>query len=288
MGRNKDSLAVQGKAYARYAQPAMSNLALPGMNGYITNLEYYHASKDYVRKNVIVKLVEPARGFLLMDNSREYLASLKNIIETYTHNWDGFNRTLTVNSSETPIGAAGEVFQTPTSVKRARSELTQQIVEKEGKPIIRFFEDYVRYLIMDPDLTFAALSTVSTNFTDQLPDIYANTIIAFEPDNTFTKVQDAWLITNFFPNGQIGDHTARFDKAADGETVTHSIAWAGIQKVGANVDALAQGFLDAMRISGTDPTLQPAFVRGIDANVQAATWGFTEQVQDANRTFVAP
>src|SRR5690606_4604846 len=187
------SETLTNKGYGRTAQAPVVNLAVQGQQGYLTDLAYYPSSTDYIRKNLIVKVLRAPAGMELMPNGSAYVAAYKNLIETWMQSWSGFNRTLSVSASDTQTGNAGEVFQTPTRVARARSQITSTIVEKDRRPVIRFLEDYVRFLIGDPEVGHPLLSGVSDRFTDQLADIYGGIILAYEPDKTFKYVENAWL-----------------------------------------------------------------------------------------------
>lgn len=286
MARYRETLT--NKAYAKTHPGEVINLAVQGQQGYITDMAYYPSVTDYVRKPLIMKVLQAPVGLTMMPNAAEYIAAYKNLIENMMQSWSGFNRTLSVSVAETQIGHAGEVFQTPTRVARARSQITSTIVEKDRRPIIRFLEDYTRYLIGDPDVGHPLLTGVTDQFTDQLADIYGGTVLAFEPDKTFRYPENAFLITNFFPVQDIGENTANRALQQDGETVTYNLNWSGWQKVGYSVDKLAQGFMDAVRVTGIDPSYQVPFVKGVDNNVKAVSTGYHEQIAALKSSKVAP
>lgn len=287
MSRHKDTILGQ-RAYAEQAGTPMVNLAIGGQNAYQTDFRYFHANTDYIRRNLIAKLIEAPRGFRYLPNTDDYVNALKAIVEMHAQTWDGFNRTLTVNSAETVVGGAGEIQQTPTNVVRARTEPSMTINDKYGLPVQALLETWITEFIMDPDTKVPGLVTRSGDKpTDLLPDIYSMTMLFFEPDPTFTKIQRAWLVGNMYPQSG-GDNTGRRDKTADGDQVTHTIAWTGMQQVGLAVNRFAQKYLDAMNKTGTNPNLKPAFVDAIDADVLKSQYGYSEQVNEAARTFIRP
>lgn len=288
MARFKETLNAR-KAYAKTAQaPGVLSLAVHGQQAYITDMAYYPSATDYIRKPLIVKVLQAPVGLTYMPDSAAYIQAYKNLIESWMQGWSGFNRTLAVSVNETQIGHSGESFQTPSRVARARSQITSTVVEKDRRPIIRFLEDYVRYLISDPDVGHPLLSGVSDKFTDQLADIYGGTIIAFEPDKTFRYVENAFLVTNFFPYNDIGENIGNRQLQQDGEAATYNLSWTGFQKVGYAVDKLAQGFLDAMRVTGIDPSYQPTFIDAADANITSAKTGYSEQIESLKSSLVSP
>lgn len=287
MARNKDSILVN-KAYSAGAGSTMVNLTIGGQNGYQTDLRNFHGNTDYIRRNVVAKLIEAPRGFLYLDDGQEYINALKAVVELHAQTWEGLNKTLTVNSQETAVGGAGEMQQTPSNVVRARSEPTMTIPEKYGMPVQALHRDWITQLIMDPDSKVPGISTLGSNGpTDMLPDIYSMTMLFFEPDPTFTKVQRAWLIGNMYPT-TAGDDTGRRDKTQDGEQVIHSIQYTGLQQTGLAVNRFAQKILDSMNKTGTNPNNAPAFVDKVDSNVLTAKFGYVEKVNEASRTFVRP
>lgn len=286
MGRYADTLT--NKAYAERAQMTVLNMAVQGQQGYLTDMQYYPSATDYIRKPLIIKVLQAPAGLMMLPNGQLYVAAYKNFIENWMQSWNGFNRTLTVNTQETQLGNAGEVFQTPSRVSRARSQITSTVVDKDRRPIMRFMEDMVRYLFMDPDTGHPLLTGVSDRFTDQLADVYGGTIIAFEPDKTFRYVENSWLITNFWLHQEIGENIGNRQLQQDGELATYNLSWTGWQKVGYAVDKLAQGFMDAVRVSGMDPQYQANFVTGVDSNVSAVATGFSEQINAIKGSLVTP
>lgn len=286
MGRYADTLT--NKTYGVRAQMPVLNLAVQGQQGYLTDMQYYPSATDYIRKPLIIKVLQAPAGLMMLTNGQLYIAAYKNFIENWMQSWNGFNRTLSVSTQETQLGNAGEVFQTPSRVSRARSQITSTVVDKDRRPIMRFMEDMVRYLFMDPDTGHPLLTGVSDQFTDQLADVYGGTIIAFEPDKTFRYVENSWLITNFWLHQEIGENIGSRQLQQDGELATYNLSWTGWQKVGFAVDKLAQGFMDAVRVSGMDPQYQANFVTGVDSNVSAVSTGFTEQITTIKNALVTP
>lgn len=252
------------------------NLAVPGQQGYLAEMASFPSSTDYVKMPLIVKVVRAPYGLTVM--GPEYVRAWKNLIETMMQSWSGFNRTLSISSNETQTGHAGEVFQTPTRVSRQRSQITSTIVEKDRRPVIRFLEDYTRYCIGDPEVGYPLVSAMNDSVVDRLADVYAGIIIAYEPDKTFRFVENSYLITNFYLNGDVGENTSQRQLQQDGEVPTYSLSWAGFQKVGSAADDLAQSFIDLHRISGIDPQRTNEIANRIDAQIASIDTGFGEQI----------
>lgn len=280
--------AMTGRAYARTSMAEVVNLALQGQNGYLTNMTNSAASTDYVRKPTIFKMLAPPVGLTMMPQAKEYIAAYKNLIETMMQSWSGLNRTLNVSVNETQIGHAGEVFQTPTRVSRARTQLTSTIVEKDRRPVIRLLEDTVRYTIGDPEVGHPLLTTINPDFKDQLADMYGMILLAYEPDKTFRYVENAFLLTNVFLHGDIGENIASRNLQQDGEVPTYNLSWTCFQKVGYAVDKLAQQFMDANRVTNIDPSFQETHVKNVDRHLIDIQTGYTEQIQQLKNQMVRP
>lgn len=273
------------KGYARNAITAgdgILNLSVQGQQGYLADMAAFPASTDYVKMPMIIKVVRAPYGLTLMDEvlggGGAYVRAWKNMIETMMQSWTGFNRTLSISSNETQTGHAGEVFQTPTRVSRQRSQITSTIVEKDRRIVIRFLEDYTRYLIGDPEVGHPLLAGMTDKFTDRLADMYAGIIIGYEPDKTFRFVENSYLITNFYLNNDVGENTSSRQLQQDGEVPTYNLSWAGFQKVGSEVDRLAQAFIDKHRINGVDPQRTNMIASEIDNAIASIDTGFGEQI----------
>lgn len=280
MSNNRLSNLKTTRGYGQDVQTGRAgilNLGIQGQQGWLADMSSFPSSTDYVKMPLIVKVVRAPFGLTRM--GPEYVLAYKNLIETMMQSWSGFNRTLSVSSNETQTGHAGESFQTPTRVSRQRSQITSTIVEKDRRPVIRFLEDYVRYTIGDPEVGYPLISAMDDSVVDRLADVYAGIIIAYEPDKTFRFVENSYLVTNFYPNNDIGENTSSRQLQQDGEVPTYSLSWAGFQKVGSEVDRLAQSFIDMHRIAGIDPQRTNEIASSIDQHISSITdSGFGEQI----------
>ena len=223
---------LTGEAYGNGVKGGLINLSVQGQQGYITDLATSPSSTDYVKQPAIVKVLRPPMGLLMMPNPRAYIAAYKNMIESWMQSWDGFNQTMSVSKNDTETGRAGDTFETPTRVSRAQSNITSTLVEKARRPFQRLLEDITRYTIADPTVGHPLLSNFNENFTDRLSDIYGAIWLVYEPDVTFKYVERAWLYTNVWLHGEIGENTASRQLQQDGEVPTYNLNWTSFQKVG--------------------------------------------------------
>ena len=265
------------QGYGKHTTGGIINLDISGQQGYLADMASLPSSTDHVKMPLIVKMLRAPAGLTMM--GPEYVRAYKNMIETMMQSWQGFNRTLSVSVNETQTGHSGEVFQTPTRVARARSQITSTIVEKDRRPVLRLLEDYTRFCIGDPEVGHPLLSGFDDRMTDRLADMYAGIIIAYEPDKTFRYVDNAYLVTNFYPYNDIGENTSSRQIQQDGEVPTYNLSWAGFQKVGYKVDELAQYFMDRNRVTGLDPSGINLIADSIDPAVSGVDTGFGEQIE---------
>lgn len=288
MARFKDTMLGR-TGYGDLTEAPLLNLGPGGQNGHQSDLRYFHANTDYVSRQLIAKVLEVPRGLLLLDDRMSYVNALKAIVETYAQTWEGLTQTTEVAVTSTPVSGAGEEQQTPSKTTRPRSEPVLGMPDKYNLTASRLFKLWIDELLMDPDSGYANIYTrqgVSTP-TDHLPDMYAMTVLFFEPDPTFKFVNKAWLCGNMFPLTS-GEITSRRDKTAEGELSQLSIRFSALTQIGRGVDDLANQILRSMTITGTNPNLRPAFQQNVSADVLASQYGYVEKVNRDSTTFLRP
>lgn len=287
MSRYADTLSSRGLTPSVAGERV--NIHQQGPNGYLLDMALGSALSDYVRLPLTIKMLRAPRGFQYVPHGEYLTAAFKTLIETWMQTWTGFNKTLNVSAGQTQIGWSGENFHTPTRVSRSPTSLQSTVVEKYGRPVIRMLEDLVRFFIADPDVGHPLLSGITNQATDRLNDMFSFDLIAYEHDWTHQKAENAFLLTNVFPTGDIGENLGAREIQGEGSLVTYNLTWACWQKVGYAVDELAQKFIDAARVTGIDPGMVQNPVNDVDANVLNATrLGFSEQINTIKRQLVTP
>ena len=168
---------MTGEAQSRGRLTPQLDPRFGGQNGWAMNLDEWPSTTHYMRPNVVCKLLRAPLGFAYLDSKR-YNAALAALFETHMQTWDGLNSTLTVETEETPVGHAGEVFQDVTKVSRARTELSSEVFDLYGRPFQNLLEDWILYLIGDPDTGIPALSMVDgVEVGDWLADMRSATLL---------------------------------------------------------------------------------------------------------------
>lgn len=279
MSRLTDAILGKGQGYDRVSTAPMVNVGgtAAGQMGILTDLRGFHSNSAYVRRNVICVVMNTPRGFRDLPEPEMWQQTCKALHEIGAKTIDGLNATLNVEFVSNPIGAAGEQQEDIAKVNRERSVPVFTFTEKYGKPINRFYDGWIRYLMNDPETGIPAVVTLpnADGPTDLLPDYTGMTCMFIEPDPLHKTVVEAWLITNMMPN-TAGTVNGSRDITAPGTTVDYSIQFTGIQQVGAGVIALAQRLLDTMTRTGVNPNTRQAFIQEISADVARGTQGYKE------------
>lgn len=279
--RKADTL-IDNTAYARGRYTTMLDLKNGGMNGNQPDWPSYISNTPYVRRNLILRVLATPKGFDLLPEPEKWHEALKALIELHPLSVTGFNRQLSVETRETPYGGAGEMQDSVSNVTRSRVEPVVNYVEKYGRPIGTFYERWAIELFMDPNTKAPNVATRVTDksqLIDLLPDFTSATIIAFEPDPTFTKIDKAWLVADFKPKGDLAPMEGQRNIHEGGELSEFAINFSGIAQVGEGVDALAQAILDNMTRANTSPLKQPPLADALSGDVEGLN-GYMEELDE--------
>lgn len=286
MGRLTEAILASNKAYAAGRQNPMLDLQYGGQMGYAPDLTQWHSNQSYIRKNLFCLLLEAPKGFNYLPDGEKYVGVLRSLVELHPLSIDGLNAGLQVEVSETPVGGGGQVQHHFTNVTEVQSNPVFRFDEKYGMPVAAFFRSWITHLLMDPHSKVANIGTLNGERpTDMLADMYSATMAFIEPDPTHTKVVKSWICTNMFPQGT-GDIVGRRELTAAGEQTTYDINFTAISQFGLGVDAFCQTLLDGINITGANPYQRQAFIQGIHADVQKASQGYENQIEELGSTAI--
>ena len=281
--RHPDTM-MGNKAYGRGRNAPMVDLAHGAQNGLLQDWPGYISNTPYVRRNLIIKVLAGPRGFNLLPEPKKWFQTLKAVLELHPETVEGFNSTLEIETRDVSFSGDGNRQESVSNVTRARVEPVFSYVEKYGRPFAHFFERWVTELIMDPVTKYPGVTNRASargQEIDLLPDFTSATIIAFEPDPTFRKVDKAWLVADLKPKGSLVPVEGRRDIHNGGDIVEFGINMTGIAQIGAGVDMVAQALLDAMVATGANPLSQPAFTDAVDGNIADLPSGYKEKLDEA-------
>lgn len=263
-----------------FSNAPMLDVREGGHFGYMTQPKEYVSAAAYIPGNVVCLLIEAPRGFQVLSNPDERVATLKALVEEQARTITGLNSTLSVEMSEVPVGGAGEVHQDIINVTRARSTPTFAWPEKLGRPINIYMEDWVEQLGMMPETKIPGIVTNTDNQRDVtpedfLPDFRTMTCLFFEPDVSFKRVVKSWLCTNMFPMST-GENTGERDLTTARATLEHSIEFSSSTFVGKAVTDFAQEMLDTLSLSGVNPNLRDVYPNELSPDVAKSDDGYAD------------
>lgn len=269
-------------AFASNSTSPMLDLRLGGQNGYSPQLTAWVSNQAYVQRNMTALVIEAPVGFQYMPDPGFWVGAFKALIELHPKSITGFARGLETEWVENAVGGGGEMQQDFTNVTRARTVPNFTFIEKYGRPIQTFLEEWITQLMADPETKIANITTLpGVRPTDMLADMYTGTALFFEADPSNTTVLKAWLTTNMAPK-TTGDITGKRELSAAMESGEFSVEFTGISQSSLGVRLFAQALLDSINFTNANPNLAPAFVQAIDPNVLAANTplgGYANQVQ---------
>jgi len=289
MPRVTDTILPAGTAFNRYAFAPMVDLTNGGQMGHLPDYAGYLGNTPYVKRNLVAVVIEFPRGFNDMEDPEKMRETFKALIELHPKSIEGFSTQMQVENREIMFGGAGEIHEAPGDVKRNRAAPSFGYDDKYGRPIARFYEHWITELIMDPETKYPNVVTRGTvQIADLLPDYIGATILFFEPDPTFRKIDKAYLCTNMWPKSAPPVEASR-DITQGGDVSSFNIEYTSITQQGRGVVTFAQRVLDSINLTGTNPNLRPAFIDKITADVTALTdTGYAEALALAGRQAITP
>lgn len=267
-------LLESNTAYA--GRSSTLNLAYGGQWGYAPNYSQWLNNQAYVRPNARAVLLSAPKMFTRLPNAREWIRTLKALVEIHPKRITGFDFGLTVNVAKHDIGAGGQQQGEPVKTVRNESTPAMTFQSKVGRPEQRFIEAWIR-MILDPDTTYSSSlylpssvtangSTIDTFFADQ----YAATILVFEPNQSFTRVEKAGIVHNFWPT-TTGPIVMESNPVDDMQLEELEIPFEGFVEPCRGAEELAQGILNNINFVNANPCTRKASYPGIDSDVAAQT-----------------
>lgn len=273
MARLKDAI-LNNQGWTRGTNAPTLDLKYGGQMGYAPQYAEWVNNAAGVRKNIIALVLDYPRGFDWLPEPLEWINTLRALIELHPLSITGLNATLTVATTTNPVGGDGQQQLDPTNVTMEPTNVSMRWNDKYGFPITKFWSQFIRLLIMDPQTKVAGISTLGVSKPgDMLPDMRSFSCAFIEPDPQHNKVVRSWVVTNLFPQGS-GEVIGTRDMTADGEVPSVDIQFGGIAQYGFGVDVFCQQLLDGIDITGANPLNRPSFIQGIDADVNAAPQGY--------------
>lgn len=116
-------------------------------------------------------------------------------------------------------------------MKRERSQITTEFVERKGLPFTEFFDFQLQAFGMHEETKWPLITAITDKMTDNLSDNCAYCILAFEPDPMLKTVLKAWIGVDVKPKEGV-EINGKFNKNSPGDIINASIPWTGIWQYG--------------------------------------------------------
>lgn len=255
-----------------------------GQNGFLHSPFQWTNAAPYVRQPLRAVLVNAPLLMQFMNDAQLQLDTLKTLIELRAQKIDGLQSSVTWDYDGPVITNAGEKMEAVIKASRAVSTPTFEWTVSYGMAEIRYWHDYGRYIIMDPDLQFPGIVAlqryIDAGSPPVLPEAQSMTVLFFEPDQTMTNITNAWLCTNMQPRSA-GDIVGRMERGGSSEITTLSIEFTALTMTGEGVYRLAKAYLDTLKLQDLRPLDLKPFYPGINPDVEHAGSTLAAQVTES-------
>lgn len=252
------------------------NLAEGGQNGAMMAPHQWVSAGGYSKQKLIPVLLAAPGLMRYMDNYEANVATLKALMEVLPVSIDGLKSTINFEYNDTPVGNAGEKMHTPTQATRDVSEPNYRWPDKYGAAIQRFWTEFGRLLIMDPDLGVPGIVAnqryIDAGSPEILPHQQAMVMMYLEPDPTLRNVTHAWMCANMMPRTG-GDIEGKREMQGANDVPEVSIAFTALTMTGRSVVEQAKAYLQSLNLANLRPTELKPFVTGISPELEAALSG---------------
>ena len=268
------------------------DLSSGGQNGIMTNPQLWTSHANYVRQQIIAVLYTEPLALQFMPNAGSWLASLKALIEIMPQKIDGLQSSLSGDFDGPVVGNAGEKLESVIKGNRTPSAPVFEWSDKYGMAVTRFWTEYFRNLVIDPDLQFPGIASqpayIAAGSPPLTPEMLTFTVLFIEPDQTMTNVTNAWLIANMAPKSG-GEIIGKREKGGSNEIPTVSIEFTALQQPpGQAVFTLANNYLQTLNLGNMRPLDLYGFTDGISPNVAAVNLSGLDIAQNVSASVLPP
>lgn len=255
-----------------------------GQQGELPVPHQWVSAAAYARQKVRCVLVQAPGAMQYMPNANECIASLKCLVELLPQTIEGLNAGQTWGYAQNPVGNSGGQMDTPISAVIERTVPAFTWYERYGKAIHNFWKAYGNLLIMDPHLSYPGISAVQAfidaSSPEMLPNMRSFTCLFFEPDETMTRITDAWLVCNMMPQ-TAGENIAKREMAGASEVPSISITFTGLEMQGQAVIDLAATYLKSLKVADARPFDLKPFYDKVQDEVTSAKQGLAASLSES-------
>jgi len=271
--------------------PAKIGFNASGPWGYAPDYQDWVANGQNAKPNMVAMLLDLPEAFRYYRQPEKWAQALKTLVETMPRSIEGLNKGLTVETSEIPFGAGGQMLKTPTNVTRARSEVNFTWDSRPYFSIEKFLEEYIMGAIMDPESKIPNVATYTERPKYALANVWAFTMGFAQIDPYHRKVQHGWIVTNMFPEAT-GDITAVRKMEDALETPQISVSMGGLAVTSYGVTQYLQSLVDTMDITNANPSWRTPWMKnlyngGIHPLVQETLRGYSSDIRRGQENAVS-
>lgn len=267
------------KAMGRWAlNRPMLDPRYGGQNGYTTDYPSFINHEAYVQGNLIIKVLAVPRGLSYLPDAQIYIETAKAFFERQITSLEGLRAKLTADFASYAFGSAGEEQEVIRDMKRERSQITTEFVERKGLPFTEFFELLLQMFGMHEETKWPLITAVTDKMTDNLSDNCAFCLLCFEPDPMLQTVLKAWIGVDIKPKEGV-EITGKFNKNSPGDIINASIPWTGVWQYGYGPRRYATQVLKDMKFVGSNANFRSAVMDRVTADVKDAATGYAELVK---------
>lgn len=244
-----------GRAY-NDGKSRLPDLRFGGQFGYAANLSELVSTTPYIAKDIIVNITRYPGMYDLMPDGDLRKETLKQLVEVHTESITGFDRTITLGTSDVVISASGAKIRPVNESRINHSDLTlNYAMDFQGEPIKAFWSEFIRIGIWDPYLQRPAISTLELE--EDLPgdwtlDMYTWDMVCYEPDVHFKYAHKAWEIWGCHPLTG-GDDKGAKDPLNAKSVDKMAFPITGIDISNNGTKQIAQAIMDKVKIVGANP-----------------------------------
>lgn len=256
-----------------------------GQFGYTTDYPSFINHEAYVQGNLIIKVLAVPRGLSYLPDAHIWIETSVAFFEKQIVSLEGLRAKLTGDFASYAYGAAGEEQEMVRDMKRERSQITTEFIERKGLPFTEYFDFLLQAFGMHEETKWPLMTAITDKMTDNLSDNCAFCILAFEPDPMLQTVLKAWIGVDVKPKEGV-EITGKFNKNSPGDIITASIPWTGIWQYGYGPRRLATSVLRATGYVGANPNYRSAIVEKVSADVANAS-GYADTVRSVAKEAAA-
>ena len=253
-------------------------------NGLLLQPDQWASMTNYVRQPILSFLISPPALLKYLPNPTYQYAALKSMIEVQPQKIDGLKSSVTWDFEGPAVGHSGEKMEAVVKANREVSAPNFEWAEKVNQTFTRYWTDYGQQLLMHPDTQRPGIISSQSYINDGSPIILAPdqgfVALFIEPDNTLTRVVNAWLCANMQPRAA-GEIIGRRETGGGGEVITVPIEFTAWTMCNEPVVNLAAQILDSLRLQDFRPVSVKPFENKIDPYVRDTAEGLAKQLTEA-------